>query len=398
MKKTLTILKHEFKQTLKRKFYIIATIALPLLLMLGYGIYQGVQHWQQPSPPEEIKIGYVDETGQFDKYTSQGDITFILYSNEVEAKEDLLAKDIEEYIVIPSNYLSSSVPIIRYTTESKPGIPENTQRSMESFLLSNLLGDDTSPEILDLISIRLDESGEIAPVQDEATRILLPIVFGLLFMLSIIFTSGFMLQSVTEEKENRIIEVLLSSVSSRQLLVGKVLGLGAAGLFQIVIWLIAIRVFVGIASVDIAFLSELSIPASLLAWGIVYFVLGYLLFATIYAAVGSMGRTAQEGQSLAGIMVMPAGFPVWFNFFILDNPGGILSRVLTLFPLTAPVTAMMRLSSHSLPAWELALSLAILVGSVALALWVAAKVFRTFLLMYGKRPALREIVRYMKQA
>ncbi len=404
MEKTLSIIKHEFRQTLKRKFYIIATIALPLLLMLGYGIYQAVEHWHEPSTPEQIEIGYVDGTGWFDEYTSQGDITFILYSSEVKAKEDLLAGDIEEYLVFPPDYLSSGF-IVRYTTESELGVPDETQRSIESFLLSNLIGEETSPEILDrvktpmmLTSLRLDESGEIVPAQDEATRYLLPIVFGLLFMLGILFTSGFMLQSVTEEKENRIIEVLLSSVSSRQLLVGKVLGLGAAGLFQIAIWLATIRIFAGIASVDIPFLSEISIPVSLLVWGIVYFVLGYLLFATIYAAVGSMGRTAQEGNSLAGIMVMPAGFPVWFNFFILDNPEGIFARVLTLFPLTAPVTAMMRLSSQSLPAWELALSLAILVGSVVLALWVAAKVFRTFLLMYGKRPALREIVRYVRQA
>jgi len=403
MKKTLTILRHEFRQTLKRKFYIIATIALPLLLMLGYGIYQGVQNWQEPSVPEEINIGYVDGTGQFDEYTSQGDITFILYSTEAEAKEDLLAGDIEEYFIIPQDYLSSGL-ITRYTTESELDVPGETWWSIESFLLSNLLDGEVDPEVIEraktpmmLTSLRLDENGEIAPVQDEATRILLPIVFGLLFMLGILFTSGFMLQSVTEEKENRIIEVLLSSVSSRQLLVGKVLGLGAAGLFQIVIWLAAIRIFAGIASVDIPFLSEISIPASLLAWGVVYFVLGYLLFAAIYAGIGSMGRTAQEGQSIAGIMVMPAGFPVWFNFFITDNPEGILSKVLTFFPLTAPVTAMMRLSSHSLPAWELALSLIILVGSVVLALWVAAKVFRTFLLMYGKKPALREIVKYMRQ-
>lgn len=397
MKKTLTISKHELKQTLKRKFFIIATIALPLLLILGYGIYQGVQHWYEPSAPEEMKIGYVDGTGQFDEHTIQDDITFVPYSSEAEAKEDLLANDIEEYIIIPENYPSSGL-ITRYTTESELGIPDRIQLSIESFLLSNLLGDYTNPEILELKSIRLDESGEIAPIQDEAAKYILPFIFGLLFMLGILFTSGFMLQSVTEEKENRVIEVLLSSVSSRQLLIGKVLGLGAAGLIQIAIWLVTIKIFTEIASVDIPFLSGLSIPTGLLAWGVVYFILGYLMFATIYAGIGSMGRTAQEGQSLSGIMVMPAGLPLWLNYFILSNPEGTFSRVLTLFPLTAPVTSMMRLSTQDLPAWELALSLVILVGSVAIALWIAAKVFHTFLLMYGKKPAFREIIRYIRQA
>ena len=404
MKKTLIILKHEFKQALKRKFYIIATIALPLLAMLGYGIYQGVQHWQQPSAPEEMKIGYVDGMGQFDEYTNQGDITFVPYSSEAEAKEDLLAKYIEEYFVIPDNYLSSGF-ITRYTIKREFEISDKTRSSIESFLLSNLLGEKISHEVLEraktpmnLVSWQLDESGEIAPIQDEASKYFFSIVFGLLFILGIIFTSGFMLQSVTEEKENRVIEVLLSSVSSRQLLVGKVLGLGAAGLLQIAIWLATIKVFTEIASVDIPFLSGLSIPASLLAWSIVYFILGYLLFATIYASVGSIGRTAQEGNSLSGVLVMPAMLPIWLNYFIISNPEGTFSRVLTLFSLTAPVTAMMRLPTQALPAWELALSLAILVGSVALALWVVAKVFRTFLLMYGKRPALREILKYIRQA
>jgi len=404
MKKTLTILKHEFKQTLKRKFYIIATIALPLLLILGYGIYQGVEHWQETGTPEAINIGYVDLTGEFNEYNNQGDITFISYSSEAEAKDDLLAREIEEYFIIPSGYLSSGL-ITRYTLDRELEVPVKTWLSIESFLLDNLLSGEISPEILErvktpllLSSLRLNESGGEAPVQDEATRYLLPIVFGLLFMLGILFTSGFMLQSVTEEKENRIIEVLLSSVSARQLLVGKVLGLGAAGLLQIAVWLLTVRVFADIASVDIPYLSDISVPASLLAWGIVYFILGYMMFATIYAAVGSMGRTAQEGQSLAGIMVMPAGFPIWLNYFILDNPDGIFSRVLTLFPLTAPVTSMMRLSSQSLPAWEIALSLAILVSFIALSLWIAAKVFRTFLLMYGQKPALREIARYIRQA
>jgi len=404
MKKTLTILKHEFKQTLKRKFYIIATIALPLLLILGYGIYQGVEHWQETGTPEAINIGYVDLTGEFNEYNNQGDITFISYPGEMEAKEDLLAREIEEYFIIPSGYLSSGL-ITRYTLDRELEVPVKTWLSIESFLLDNLLSGEISPEILErvktpllLSSLRLNESGGEAPVQDEATRYLLPIVFGLLFMLGILFTSGFMLQSVTEEKENRIIEVLLSSVSARQLLVGKVLGLGAAGLLQIAVWLLTVRVFADIASVDIPYLSDISVPASLLAWGIVYFILGYMMFATIYAAVGSMGRTAQEGQSLAGIMVMPAGFPIWLNYFILDNPDGIFSRVLTLFPLTAPVTSMMRLSSQSLPAWEIALSLAILVSFIALSLWIAAKVFRTFLLMYGQKPALREIARYIRQA
>jgi len=404
MKKILTILKHEFRQTLKRKSFVLMTLALPLLLMLGYGIYEGVQHWYHPSGPEEENIGYVDEAGGFDEYTTQLGITFISYSNEAEAKDALLTEEIGDYFVIPSDYLSSGL-ITRYTSERELEVPGKTWRSIEGFLLSNLLADDVSSLILEraknliqMCSIQLDESGEVAPNQDEASKYLLPIIFGMLLMFAIMFSSGFLFESVTEEKENRVIEVILSSVSPRQLLVGKVLGLGTAGLLQIAVWLIAVKVFTEVASVNIPFLSEVSIPASLLAWGIMYFVLAYLLFAALYAGIGSIGSTAKESQGLSFIFAMPAWLPVMLNFLIIDNPDGILPRVLTFFPLTAPITAMMRLSTNAISAWELALSLVILGGSVVLGMWAAAKIFRTCLLMYGKRPALKEIVRYVRDA
>jgi len=404
MKKTLTILRHEFKQTLKRKSFIIITIALPLLLILGYGIYQAVQHWYEPSEPQEVKIGYVDEAGGFDEYTTQQDIAFILYPSEEKAKDDLLAGEVEEYFVIPADYLSSG-RIIRYTTKSEFEVPGKIWRSIEDFLLSNLLAGEVSPDLLErakvpmqLLTVELAESGEIATGQDEISKFALPIVFGMLFGFALFFSSGFLLQSVSEEKENRVIEIILSSVSSKQLLAGKVLGLGAAGLLQIVIWFIAIKIFVDAASVNIPALSNLSISSSLLAWGIVFFIMGYILFAAMFAGIGSLGSTARESQSISGILVMPAIIPLWLNYFIINNPESTFAKALTFIPITAPVTAMMRLSRDAVSAWEIALSLAILAASVVLAMWAAAKVFRVFLLMYGKTPSLREIVRYVREA
>ena len=404
MKKTLTILKHEFRQTLKRKSFIIITISVPLLLVLGYGIYQGVQHWYEPSEPEKEKIGYMDEVGGFDQYTSQHDITFIPYPSEEKAKDALLAGDVDEYFVIPADYLSSGF-ITRYTLERERKVPAETRKSIEGFLLSNLLAEDIDPLVLERVkspmlmtSIQLDESGEVAPSQDEATKYLLPVVFAMLFMFALLFSSGSLFDSVTEEKENRVIEIILSSVSSRQLLTGKVLGRGAAGLLQVAVWLIAVKIFTEVASVNIPFLSEVSISASLLAWGIVYFILGYLLFAALYAGIGSIGSTAKESQGWSVIVAMPAWLPLWFSFLIIENPDGIFPRVLTFIPLTAPTTAMMRLPTNAMSAWEIALSLAILAASFVLAMWAAAKVFRVFLLMYGKSPGLKEIARYVREA
>jgi ABC-2 type transport system permease protein len=404
MNKTFIILKHEFRQALKNRSFIIMTLALPLLVILGVGIYQGVHHWYHPAAPQEEKIGYVDQTGMFNGYTSQPGVLFVLYPGEEQAKDALLAKDIKEYFVIPADYLSTGV-ITRYTTSREVAPSTETTSQITDFLLSNLLAGEVSPQVLDrvktpllLASVRLNESGEVAPNQDVVSTYVVPLVFATLFIISIILSSGFLFQSVTEEKENRVIEILLSSVSSGQLMVGKVLGLGTAGLIQVAVWFVTFVIFSRVAPGIIPALGALSVPASLIGWGLLYFILGYLLLAALFAGLGSIGATARAGQGWSAIFTIPAISPIWFNYFIIGSPEGAVSRALTFFPLTSPVAAMMRLASHAISAWEIALSLIILIGSIALTMWVAAKVFRAFLLMYGKRPALWEIIRYVREA
>jgi ABC-2 type transport system permease protein len=403
MRKTLTILKHELGQTLKRRSFILVTLSIPLLLLIGYGIYQGVQHWTKPAEPEQRTIGYVDRVGMFAGYTTQGSFSFVSYDSEAEAKGALLADDVDEYFVIPEDYLSNGV-IHRFTQRSEMEVPGTIRKTIQDFLLSNLLADEIGSELLErakapmyLSTVQLDESGEVTE-ESEFSRFFLPVIFGMLFVFAIFFTSGFLLQSVSEEKENRVIEIILSSVSSRQLLAGKVLGLGVAGLMQIVVWLAAIRVFADLASVNIPVLSDLSISSGFIAVGVIYFILGYLLFAALFAGIGSMGSTARESQGLSGILAMPAVVPLWLNYFIISDPDGLLARVLTFVPLTAPTAAMMRLSRGSMSGLEVALSLLLLAAAVVFTLWMASKIFRAFLLMYGKSPGLKEIVRALRAA
>jgi ABC-2 type transport system permease protein len=404
MNKVFIILKHEFWQTAKNRSFIILTLALPLLAILGVGIYQGVHHWSHPGVPQQEKIGYVDYTGMFGSFTSEPGVQFVLYTDEETAKDALLAKDVKEYLVIPADYLSSGV-ITRYTMSREAAPPTKTTGQITDFLLSNLLAGEVSPQVLErvktpvlLASVRIDETGEIAPNQNVVITYIVPIVFAVLFMISIFFASGFLFQSVTEEKENRVMEILLSSVSSGQLLVGKVLGLGMAGLLQVVVWLVTFEVFSRVASGIIPALSDLSIPVSLFGWGVLYFILGYLLFAALYSGIGSISATAREGQGWSTIFVLPAILPYYFSYFIVSNPEGAVSRAFTFFPLTSPITSMIRLASGAISAWQIALSLIILAGSAVFIMWLAAKMFRVFLLMYGKRPDLREIARYVREA
>ena len=404
MNKTFIILKHEFWKTVRNMSFILLTLALPVLVILGVGIYQGVHYWYHPGAPQEEKIGYVDYTGMFGSYTSQPGVQFILYPDEQAAKDALLAKDVKEYLVIPANYLSSGV-IARYTMSHEVIPSAKTTTQITDFLRSNLLAGEVSPQVLQrvktpllLSSVRLNQSGEIAPNQDIVSTYVVPLVFGTLFIIAVMVSSALMFQSVTEEKENKVMEILLSSVSSGQLLVGKVLGLGAAGLVQAAVWFVTFAIFAVGARGIIPALSALSVPASLVGWGILYFILGFILLGSISAGIGSIGATAREGQGWTTIFSLPAISPIWFNYFMINSPEGAVSRAFTFFPLTSPVASMMRLANHAIAAWEIALSLIILIGSIALTMWVAARMFRVFLLMYGKTPAFREFVKYVREA
>ncbi len=405
MKKTWTIARHEFTTTIRRISYILLTISFPLLGLLGILIFLGVTQWGgEGPPPEDIRIGYVDETSMFDEYTNPDGVVFILYGTNDGASDALFSEDVSEYFVIPEDYLETGL-IERYTTERELGLPQATMALMEDFLVANLLAGEVSDEVLERaqtpllpISTRLDpETGEVIPPENPFTAFGMPYIFALLFMMSLFFTSGYLLQGVSEEKENRLIEILLSSVSARQLLSGKVIGLGAAGLIQIVIWLISSVALLAIASLFISLPEGLTIPIGLIIFGIIYFILGYLLFGILMTTLGSIGSTARESSQWTMIIVMPAVAPLILISLFINNPDHVIFTVFTLFPLTAPVAAVMKLSIGAFPVWELLLSITILTASILVAMWLAARVFRTFLLMYGKRPSFREIRRYIRE-
>ncbi len=405
MKKTWTIARHEFTTTIRRISYILLTISFPVLGTMGILIYMGVTQWGgEGPPPEDLRIGYVDETSMFDEYTNPDGVVFILYGTNDDARDALFSEEVDEYFFISENYIETGL-IERYTTERELGQPRATMALMEDFLVANLLAGDVSDEVLERaqtpllpISTRLDpETGEVIPPESEIAAFAMPYVFALLFMMSLFFTSGYLLQGVSEEKENRLIEILLSSVSARQLLTGKVIGLGAAGLIQIVIWLISSMALLAIASIFISLPEGLTIPIGLIIFGIIYFILGYLLFGILMTTLGSIGSTARESSQWTTIIVLPAAAPLILISLFINNPDHVIYTVFTLFPLTAPVAAIMKLSIGALPLWELLLSITILTASILGAMWLAARVFRTFLLMYGKRPSFREIRRYIRE-
>jgi ABC-2 type transport system permease protein len=359
MNKTILVVKHEFLQVVKKRSFVVLTLLFPLIGFLAIGIYQIVQNVDGSSDVENPLIGYVDELGGFDSYTTQGDITFVPYETRDGAVRALLADDIDEYFIIPEDYVSRGL-IPRYTMAKELEVSGTTQWAMRVFLQSNLLEGQADQEIaarvkspMWLQSFLLDEEGDIASEQRGFAAFLAPMVFGFLLVMSIGMTSGFLLQGLGEEKENRIMEVLLSSVSARQLLTGKVLGLGAAGLLQIVLWLASVMVLANLTAETVGGeLAGIQIPDNMMLMGIVYFILGYLFFAVMQAGVGAIGSTAKESQQMTVFFILPSILPFYiFIIFLQENPDHVLTTIMTMFPLTAPMTVFLRMGLSEIPAW-----------------------------------------------
>jgi ABC-2 type transport system permease protein len=404
MNKTTLIFRHEFLQTIKRVGFIVMTLLVPLLVLLSIVIGKLVSNISKPPAMEMMTIGYVDMNGQFSHDFPQTYLKLIPFENKDDATQSLINNEVSEYFVIPSDYVSTG-RINRYTLKKEVSTPPMTIAMIKNFLTSNLLEGKVSPDIVALIEsplklqiTRLDKSGTLATEQSGLGNIIIPCVFSMLLAFSLMFCANFLIQGFGEEKESRLIEVLLSSVSVKQLLTGKVLGLGAAGLVQVSVWLLSAPLLLHLTSSSFSgFIANIQMPSNFIILGIVYFILGYLLFAVLSVGVGAISPNARAGEQLALIYTLFGSFtPIWFVSLLFIFPESPIWAVLTIFPITAPVEAMLRMGATGIPVWELVTSIGVLVFSIIVGLFLAIRIFRTYLLMYGKRPSFGEIVYCLK--
>jgi ABC-2 type transport system permease protein len=207
----------------------------------------------------------------------------------------------------------------------------------------------------------------------------------MVLIMSIMTTSGFLLQGVVEEKETRLVEILVTSITPVQMLWGKIIGLGALGLIQVTVWGAAGWLFLSRGSSVWSALEDASIPAQLLVLAPIYLLLGYLLFGSLLAGLGASVTSMQEGQQISSIIGLIAASPLLLTITFFNNANGLVPTVLSLFPFTAPIAMVLRLPFAEVPSWQIVLSLALLVATAVLIVWVAAQIFRVGLLMYSKR-------------
>ena len=245
----------------------------------------------------------------------------------------------------------------------------------------------------------LNESGQTSGGEaGEILGFIVPFLFSMLLVVTVFVSSGYLVRSVAEEKSSRVIEIILSSVTPHQLLAGKVMGLGALGLTQIFVWIASATGLGGGLAVLAGIVLPLFSRVEVFGLALVYYILGFSVYAVLIAAIGTLGSNFQESQQITGIFIFVAAIPMMFFGAILTNPNAMVVRALSWFPLTAPTSMMLRLPLGEVPWIDIAGSIGVLLATIPLVVWLGAKIFRLGMLMYGKRPGIVEIVRLLRQA
>ena len=250
---------------------------------------------------------------------------------------------------------------------------------------------------LDLKTIRLTAGGER---EDHGASAIFSIILMMMLYTTVLMWGQAVLTGVIEEKANRVVEVIVSAIPSVNLLAGKLLGVGAAGLTQFLVWALSLALVslagAGFAAAGGARMPEVT-PLLLVSF-VLYFLLGYLLYSSLFAAVGASVNTTQEAQSLAFPVFMPLVVGVMFFPMVLQSPDSTLSTVLSLIPFLTPLLMFLRITVLTPPLWQIGLSMVLTGATILAVLWVAARIYRVGILMYGKRPTFPEILRWINRA
>ena len=420
MNKVRAIAKREFLVTVTRKGYLFALFGIPLLFGGIFAISFIFKDTWGDAQTHRGPAGVVDRarildfslaveteetpgTAVLPTSSSRTQPRLVPYAELDKALADLKKGDVSVVFLLEADYLQSG-EIGAYSLEKSlfSQLAPTGRRRLNALLRASLAGGHLEEAVLERVltpgrvkEMRISQEGGIQPQGSALKRVgrfLGPFSMFFLLTMSIFLSSGYLLQGVAEEKQNRVIEILLSSVTPTELLMGKMLGLGGAGLLQV-----AFYVFLLIlpASLILAIVT-VSIGQILLC--LIYVVLGYILFASLMAATGLLGNTSQESQQLSIVWTMTSMIPMFLIAPLIQQPHSWLARVLSYFPLTAPVTMLLRLSTATVPTVDLLVSMALLLAAVFLAVKGAARLFRTASLMYGKRPGLGEIYRWLKEA
>jgi len=435
MNKIGLIIKREYLTRVRKRSFLIMTFLGPLLMAAIYIIPIMLA---LNTSNEKMRIVVVDESHWFeDRLIDNGEHTFVLMPNQpIDSVKNLVKEGIFDMALyvpptqlnIPSNAVVYSIRQVPMEVEAY--ISNVMQKEIED---QKLMASGVDPEIVSAVKtdvnlqiMRMDDKGN---EKETFTKVqfTLGIILAMLVYMFIIFFGGQVMQGVAEEKTNRIIEVIISSVKPFQLMMGKIIGVSLVALTQFVLWILLTGVlyvgfsaFIGlsnpsvlsqgtvmtqeIASNDI--MSNESVQSivqiaqsidfgTIISTFLIFFILGYLLYATLYAAIGSLVDNNTDSQQFTLPVTVPLIIAIISSFYIVNNPDSGLSVWLSMIPFTSPISMMVRIP-FGVPIWQIVLSVVLLAGTFVFMTWFAAKIYRTGILMYGKKLSYKEIFKWLK--
>jgi ABC-2 type transport system permease protein len=443
MRKFLAVIKREYLQRVRTKFFVVATVLGPIMMALftvvpvyianipaGGATRLAVidqsgkiyQRFHDALTREPVDSEDEEDPGSNQQDTKSRSAEFgkpeftveqvLLDGRSLdEAKRQLServrANELDAYVVLSPNILTDGKAefygrntgdiFTRGEVASRLTIALREERLAEQNIDQRLLRE--ASRRVAMISTKISARGE---EKVTGSGFMMVFSFGLLIYLSVLMYGQIVLGAVIEEKETRIAEILFSSMGSFPLMMGKLIGVSLVALTQLSIWGLAFLLFaafgVGIMAAQGMPLTLPAVPPIVFVYFALYFLLGYFLYSTIYALIGSMVTTTQEGGQLAlpVVLMLVAGF--YFVFPIIRSPNSSLAFWASMFPFLAPMTMMVRITTETPPVWQIVLSLAIGFATVIGLIWVAARIYRVGMLMYGKKATIPEVWRWVRQA
>jgi len=412
------IVRREYLERVRSRAFLVGTLLGPLL-MAGFTIGPSVLMTRQRGKP--LRVAVLDATGALREAVSKalaerriaGEPRFLVEPAEegspdvVRAllKAAVLAGRIDGYLYLPPDALDGSTAEYHGKNVSNVMDLDLLGKAVEDAIVGFRLSGAGLPEArirevmrrLELKTIRVSETGER---EDEGGSFLLSIILLTLLYTTVAMWGSAVMNGVIEEKTSRVVEVMVSSISPSRLLAGKLLGVGAVGLTQFLVWasFMAVLSFVGAQAAALSGVALPEIPPLVLVLFVVFFLLGYFLYGAMYAAVGASVNSQQEAQSLVFPVLMPLILAVMLFPVVLASPDSTLSTVLSLVPFWTPLLMFLRVSAVMPPAWQVVLSIALTLGTIVAFNWASARIYRVGILMYGKRPTLREILKWISHA
>ncbi len=404
MNKALVVARHEFVTTVKRWSFLLVTFGLPLFFLAVMGLSMLLQTesvTEVRGRVQRAKIGFADESGLL---TKDARPEWKRYASRVEGRDRMAADGVQILIVVPPEYLKegrldvySTIPPSLFTLDD-----DIVSREFTDYLVACVLREEDKQRVerarhpvanvvpTFLTPTATGVSREERP-RDYLIRMGAGIGFFFLLFISITVSGGYLIQGLADEKENRVMEMVISSVTPEQLLTGKLLGLGSVGLLQVAIWSV-----MGI-STALSLAVGFAINPALFLFCALFYLLGYLMYGSLLLGIGSLGTNQREATQFTSVLTITIVSPAFIWMSILTTPQSTLARVFTYIPLTTPMTMMLRYSidPSGTPWWEVALAILVLLGSTVLSIRVSAKLYRLGLLLYGKRPTVGEVWRWL---